>query len=249
MLQYETGQGYSALDAQAWRDRLDGYAVVSGLKVSWDSGMTLSVASGEAAVGQTNGSLDKVSLGTSTTITLDAADSTHPRKDTIYIDTTGTVQKETGTPREALPEGSTAFDTYQPEPPFPSTDGTVLSEVWVPAGATSLQDSYVRDRRVPADSPLGGGGGYDTIKSVGADYAASDGELVFVDASTAAVTVTLPAPSGGSIVGVERTDASSNTVTVSPNSTEQVNYGSSEDLAAQGESLDLVSDGTDWYVV
>jgi len=152
MLDYAIGQGYSALDAQAWRDKLDGYAVADGLGVSVDTGLTVSVASGTATVGETSGVVDTVSLGSSTTVTLDSADSTNPRKDTVYIDTTGTVQVETGTAEAADPSGSVRFDTFQPEPPLPSTDGTVLAEVWVAAGASSLSSSDIRDRRVPADS-------------------------------------------------------------------------------------------------
>jgi hypothetical protein len=151
MLEYAIGQGYSALDAQAHRDQLDGYAVADGLAVSVDSGLTLSVASGTATVGETSGSVDTAVLGSSTTIALDAADSTNPRKDTIYIDTGGTVQKETGIAEPAAPTGATRDDTYEPEPPFPSTDGTILAEVWVPAGASSLSSGDIRDRRVPAD--------------------------------------------------------------------------------------------------
>lgn len=150
-LLYQTGQGYSQLDAQAHRDRLDGYAVVSGLEVTWDTGMDLSVSSGEALVGETSGSLDSVTYGGGTPITLPDGDSTDPRKDTIYIDSTGTIQFERGEPEPAVPNGLKRFDTYQPEPEFPSTEGTILAEVWVPAGATTLQSADVRDRRSPAD--------------------------------------------------------------------------------------------------
>lgn len=151
MLDYQIGQGYSALDAQAWRDKLDGYGVVSGLGVSVDSGLTVSVAAGEATVGETNGSVDTVSLGGATTATLSGADASNPRKDTIYLDTSGVVQVETGTPESALPSGDTQFATYSPSPPVPSTGGVVLAEVWVGAGASSLSSADIRDRRVPSN--------------------------------------------------------------------------------------------------
>jgi len=150
MLEYSIGQGYSALDAQAWRDKLDGFAVASGLGVSVDSGLDLTVAAGTATVGETSGSVDTVTLGSSTTVNVGPADSTDPRKDTIYIDTSGTVQVESGTPEPADPSGNTQFQTYQPEPPSPSTDGAILAEVWVGAGETTLQSGDVRDRRAPA---------------------------------------------------------------------------------------------------
>jgi len=150
-LLYEDGQGYSKLDAASSRDRLDGYAVVSGLGVTVDSGLTLSVASGEATVGQTSGSVDTVTLGSSDTVTLDAADSSLPRKDTVYIDASGNIQATAGTPQAAEPSGNTRDNTYVPEPPFPATEGTILAEVWVAAGETTLQSADIRDRRAPAD--------------------------------------------------------------------------------------------------
>lgn len=282
MLEYQIGQGYSALDAQAWRDRLDGYAVKSGLAVSWDSGLTFTVGSGEATMGETSGVVESVSLDSSASVTLDSPDSTNPRKDTIYLDSAGAVGVEVGAPREERPMDASRFDTYQPGPPEPSAEGVVLAEVWVPPNTSSLASEDVRDRRVPAEAvsdtavvralaglsgtPLedvegdnlsvdseGGlnasGGGYDTVNSVSADATASDGDLVFADASSANVAVTLPAPEEGGVVGVERTDASSNSVSVEPNASESVNYEDSEELVAQGESLDFVSDGTDWYVI
>lgn len=150
-LLYEIGDGFSALDAESKRDRLDGYAVESGLGVTVKSGLTVTVASGTATVGSSSGSVDTATLGSNTDITLDSANSSDPRKDTIYLDTGGTVQKETGTAEPYAPSGNTLFETFEPEPPFPSTEGVILAEVVVPAGASSINTSdHVRDRRAPA---------------------------------------------------------------------------------------------------
>lgn len=156
MLEYQIGQGYSALDAQAWRDKLDGYAVVNGLGVTVDSGLTVSVAAGTATTGTANGSVETVSNGSAATLALDAADSTFPRKDTIYLDATGTPQFETGVPESALPSGNSRFDTYQPEPPFPSaSEYVILAEVFIDAGQSQLASGDIRDRRVPAEGIFG----------------------------------------------------------------------------------------------
>ena len=149
-LLYGRGQGYHPLDAQAFRDRLDGYAVVSGLSVSSGSGLEVEVASGEALVGEQTAELDSIE-----TVSLGASDSAHPRKDTIYIGAAGDVGAETGTPREAKPTDDQGnpldrFETFQPEPPFPPDGTTILAEVWVDAEATSLGSDDVRDRRAPA---------------------------------------------------------------------------------------------------
>lgn len=151
-LLYEMGQGYSALDAQSARDRLDGYAVVSGLDVSPGGSLSVDVTAGEAIAGtDTNGNTITVSPGSTQNVSLAAADSAKPRKDTVWIDDTGTAQVTTGTAETALPEGNSRFNTFQPEPPFPGGDGTILAEVYVAAGASSLTSADIRDRRQPAD--------------------------------------------------------------------------------------------------
>lgn len=150
-LLFDIGQGYSALDAQAARDRLDGYAVVSGLGVSVDTDLFVSVASGTATVGDDgSGGLATATLGSTTSVELDPADTEDPRKDTVYLDATGTVQVETGFPNAGLPSNRTRFETYQPEPPRPSTEGVILAEVWVAAQETTLVADDIRDRRQPA---------------------------------------------------------------------------------------------------
>jgi len=82
-----------------------------------------------------------------------------------------------------------------------------------------------------------------------ADYTASLSEVVLVDASSGAVTITLPAPSTGAIVWIKKIDNSPNAVTIAPNATEKIDGASSFIIAAQYESYTLVSDGTDWFVV
>jgi len=92
-------------------------------------------------------------------------------------------------------------------------------------------------------------GGYSSQTTQTSAYTASDGEYVYADASGGGFTVTLPSPSQGARVGVEKTDSTSNTVTIAPNGSESVNYQTDEDLIAQGESIDLRSDGSDWFVL
>jgi len=93
-------------------------------------------------------------------------------------------------------------------------------------------------------SPPGGW----TVKSVSTNYNANDGEIVLVDASGGAVTVTLPSPSNGARVRVKKIDSSSNTVTVQPSGTETIDGASSHSISQQYETYEYVSDGTNWYV-
>lgn len=94
------------------------------------------------------------------------------------------------------------------------------------------------------DSPPAGW----TVTSVSANYTASDGEIVLVDASASAVTITLPSPSSGARVRVKKTDASANTVTVSPSATETIDGSSSHTISKQYETYEYVSDGTNWFI-
>ena len=80
------------------------------------------------------------------------------------------------------------------------------------------------------------------------DYTASDDDSVWADSSSAAVTITLPAPSANTQVNVVCID-DTNGVTLSPNSTENINGSNSDINMAAEESITVVSDGTDWWMI
>jgi hypothetical protein len=153
------GDGLHALDETQQHRRGDGYGVVDpgsgACEVTVNSGVlaqsdTLTVASGDVLVGGTT-----VSLATQT-LSLDAASATNPRRDVVYVDAAGAVQVAKGTAEAVEPEGQslTRFGFYRPAPPdLASTDGTVLAEVWIPTGASSIQSADIRDRRLRALGP------------------------------------------------------------------------------------------------
>jgi len=153
------GEGLHALDETQQHRRGDGYGVVDpgggACEVTVNSGVlaqsdTLTVASGDVLVGATTHSL------ATQTLRLDAASATNPRRDVAYVDASGAVQVAKGTAEAVEPEGQslTRFDLYRPAPPdLASTDGTVLAEVWIPTGASSIQSADVRDRRLRALGP------------------------------------------------------------------------------------------------
>ena len=94
--------------------------------------------------------------------------------------------------------------------------------------------------------------GYSTVKTKASNYSATwaDG-LILVDASTGAITITLPDPTKypGEAITVKKIDASANAVTVSPYGTETIDGGASYSLSSQNQFITLISDGTNWYVV
>ena len=90
-------------------------------------------------------------------------------------------------------------------------------------------------------------GGWNVTSKTG-NYTASDGDIVLVDASGGAVTITLPSPTAGAKVRVKKTDASTNVVTVSPSAAETIDGASSDSISKQYETYEYVSDGTNWFV-
>jgi hypothetical protein len=98
--------------------------------------------------------IDGVELATTATassVTLDAADATSPRRDLIWVDASGAFGKTTGT---AVAE-DTVYDvddedTYvvvSPQLPDLNADEIALAEVYVGAGVTSVSNSDITDKR------------------------------------------------------------------------------------------------------
>lgn len=68
-------------------------------------------------------------------------------------------------------------------------------------------------------------------------------DVIEANATSNAITVTLPANSAGVRVTVKKTDSSANTVTVSGT----IDGATNHTLAYQNQSIELVGDGTNWY--
>ena len=92
------------------------------------------------------------------------------------------------------------------------------------------------------------GGRAATVQSKTANYVATSGDLVLMDASGGNRTVTLPAVASGAVCTAKKTDSSANTVTVSPASG-TIDGAASKVISTQYESYDFVSDGTNWFIV
>ena len=84
----------------------------------------------------------------------------------------------------------------------------------------------------------------------GAYTIARGDSLVLVDATGAAVTITLPAanPYSGLQFTIKKTDASANAVTVDGSGAETIDGMATRALAAQYQSITIVSDGTGWQI-
>lgn len=150
------GDGGAALDENQQHYRGDGVGVLDpgggDLAVSINTGAlgstdTLSVAAGDAYIQGTTHAISSQTIG------INGANGTDPRRDVVYVDTSGAIQVKNGTPEARDPDDETLsrFEYFRPAPAdLQATVACVLTEVWVPAGATSVTSSDLRDRRVRA---------------------------------------------------------------------------------------------------
>jgi len=75
--------------------------------------------------------------------------------------------------------------------------------------------------------------------------------LVLVDASSGAVTITLPAAADfvGQLIHIKKTDATTLAVIIDGNASETIDGSLNQTITTQYVSVTLVSDGTEWYII
>jgi chemotaxis protein CheY-P-specific phosphatase CheC len=91
--------------------------------------------------------------------------------------------------------------------------------------------------------------GYDTVTTVTSNYNASSNETVLADASGGAVTVTLPAVSEADVTTIKKIDTSSNGVTIETPNTETIDGDSSVTITGEYITREIISDGTNYYII
>lgn len=138
--------GIQALDVNQFTRFTDGFFVRldvgNSCAPSVGSGMSINIDSGEVVYDGTSTSVS------SQTVTLSTG-SSQPRKDVIYIDSSGTAQVVEGTPDSPEPSGEVREATARPAPPdLEGVNSVVIAEVWVGASVTDLVTDDLRDRRV-----------------------------------------------------------------------------------------------------
>jgi hypothetical protein len=117
------------------QDLLDtgGYGVINGGVVSAQSTANMTVQVTECALRTATGARQ---IGvTNSSITITAADTTNPRVDIIYIDSTGTIQYLQGTP------------AANPVAPSTPTGGQLLAQISVASNQTTITNSNITDCR------------------------------------------------------------------------------------------------------
>jgi hypothetical protein len=87
------------------------------------------------------------------------------------------------------------------------------------------------------------------FRSISADATAVDGDYIMADTTAAGVTVTLPAAASGAAVRVKRMTGGANSVQILPQGGDLIDGSGvgSHVLGNQWDSMEFVSDGTNWY--
>ena len=92
-------------------------------------------------------------------------------------------------------------------------------------------------------------GGLDKTVGTPGDGDTIDKDVNLVTAGSGSVTVTLPAPSVGKMVTVKKIDSGAGGVIVSRNTADLIDGAISKMLYHRNESMTVVSDGDDWFII
>lgn len=156
MLEIQSGYAAVALDIQQQLDALRGWAVVDGLSVepAGTGDLRVIVNSGEVLCGGERGGIVE------NTLAIEPPDATNPRRDVVFVNSQFELRVERGVPNPKRPvhEDGTTPDRFQCWSPWPSSmhdvNGTVLAEIWVEPGQTTITANDRRDRRMDANKAV-----------------------------------------------------------------------------------------------
>lgn len=159
------GDAVQALDIQLATAPLNGTAIADGVMPTRTGPLETSITNGTAFVDG-----DVVAVG-SDTVAHDPGDNL-PRRDVLYVDSSGTVHIAQGDPNEALgPEGMLfedfPFRFWSPSPPpLSDINGTPIAEIAIPQAAIDYDENdHFRDIRPTTDVILDGLNAYRELQT------------------------------------------------------------------------------------
>lgn len=90
-----------------------------------------------------------------------------------------------------------------------------------------------------------------SITTVTSDTTLSSISTVLVNAASAPVTITLPAAAGyaNQMYQIKKIDSTANIVTVDGNGSETIDGDLTALIAFQNSAMDIISNGTAWYII
>ena len=83
-------------------------------------------------------------------------------------------------------------------------------------------------------------------------YAPSEsGEVLLADATDAGFTITLPdaTSDSGLRITIKKIDVTANAVTIATVSSQTIDGASTQSISTQWQSLDIISNGTNWFLI
>lgn len=88
------------------------------------------------------------------------------------------------------------------------------------------------------------------VQNISMDYLISslDG-VIFANATSGTIMITLPNTFAGRRLTIKKTDVTPNTISIFPSGISQIENAASVSLTVSGESLTIVYDNTDWWIV
>lgn len=92
---------------------------------------------------------------------------------------------------------------------------------------------------------------YNIVTNPATPYTPVNNDLILWDCTAEEKIISLPNPvtSSGLKLDVQKTDVSINKVVINPFNTESISYTTSAELLAQGDSLTIVCNGVDWFII
>ena len=234
------------------------YIIGTGLVPSIGTGLSVNVTAGTAVIGGhvnkpstwTIGSLTPstvnhlylLSNGTGTSNTTGTAPANSVKLGTATTSgvavTSVNILRSSGRQLKVRGEDMVAGDAGSP--------GSIDLSDW---NATAADTFQVFGTLPSSALPAGGGNLAQTTKT--ANYTATSTDyFIFCDATSGAITITLPTAVGigGKVYAIKKTDASANTVTIDAAGTETIDGALTVVTAVQYASYSIVSNGANWFI-
>ena len=90
---------------------------------------------------------------------------------------------------------------------------------------------------------------YKAVRTITESYTVSDvDELILADATSGAITVTLPKAVDGRTIYTKKID-NSNNVTIATTGSETIDGQAQQTISTQWDTVEVISDGSNWFII
>lgn len=212
-------------------------------------GDALYISVGAADGGRTAGSVYKINATNNSRvefigIALDAATATN----SLRVQAAGELSGYTG-----LPVGQQVFASVTTPGSWQSAVPNINGQWIIPIGIAKSSTNLIINSAGSSTAILitgAGNGVYVNVNTYTTNTTLTNAnDVVLVNAASGAATMTLPVPSAGKAITVKKIDSSVNLVNIIPAGSETIDGMNNRSLLSRNDSIDVVTDGTNWYIV